>query len=211
MATRFPLLVRGVRTLGRAGLVLPLLRLHLAYLGGGIGSVARLLPRIPRTLLPHVLRTYGATIGRGTRFKDGLRIDNAEGDQDATGDFSNLRIGRRCYIGLEVFFDLPDRIVLEDEVVLSAGVRILTHADCGARVMRRWYPRIRAPVQVGQGSWIGVNAVILAGVNVGRCCVVGAGAVVTRDVPDYTVVAGAPARIIRRLEEAPEAETRVPR
>ena len=50
-------------------------------------------------------------------------------------------------------------------------------------------------------AWIGAHATILAGVHIGRCAIVGAGAVVTEDVPPYTIVAGVPARVIRKLEE----------
>ena len=53
-----------------------------------------------------------------------------------------------------------------------------------------------APVRIGAGADIGVNAVILPGVSVGRGAIVGAGAVVTRDVPDFAKVAGVPARVV---------------
>jgi acetyltransferase-like isoleucine patch superfamily enzyme len=56
-------------------------------------------------------------------------------------------------------------------------------------------------VVVRRGAWIGANAVLLPGVEVGRNAVVGAGAVVTRDVPAHSVAAGNPARVIRRIGE----------
>jgi acetyltransferase-like isoleucine patch superfamily enzyme len=55
-------------------------------------------------------------------------------------------------------------------------------------------------VLVGEGSWIGFRANILSGVTIGKHCVVAAGAVVTRSVPDYCVVAGCPARIIKKYD-----------
>lgn len=55
------------------------------------------------------------------------------------------------------------------------------------------------PVVVGDDVWIGANAVILPGVTIGTHCVVAAGAVVTKDVPDYSVVGGVPAKVIKRL------------
>ena len=55
------------------------------------------------------------------------------------------------------------------------------------------------PVVIGDDVWIGANAVILPGVTIGRHCVVAAGAVVTKDVPDNTVVGGVPAKIIKKL------------
>jgi maltose O-acetyltransferase len=53
------------------------------------------------------------------------------------------------------------------------------------------------PPEVGEGAWIGARVILLPGVKVGRYCVIGAGAVVTRDIPDYAVAGGVPARIIR--------------
>ena len=60
-------------------------------------------------------------------------------------------------------------------------------------------PEYAKPITIGSDSWIGGAAVILPGVTIGEHCVVGAGAVVTRDVPPYCVVAGNPARVVRRL------------
>ena len=58
-----------------------------------------------------------------------------------------------------------------------------------------------APIHIGEHVWIGSNATILAGVNIGQWAVVAAGAVVTKDVPAYTVVGGVPARVIKRVNE----------
>jgi acetyltransferase-like isoleucine patch superfamily enzyme len=57
------------------------------------------------------------------------------------------------------------------------------------------------PVVIGDDVWIGANAVILPGVTIGRHVVVAAGAVVTKDVPDYCVVAGVPAKVVKELEK----------
>jgi len=53
-----------------------------------------------------------------------------------------------------------------------------------------------APITVGDDTWLGANVTILPGVRIGRCCLVGAGSVVTKDVPDYAVAAGVPARVL---------------
>jgi acetyltransferase-like isoleucine patch superfamily enzyme len=195
--------LRALRAVPRNALRrLVLLPDRVRYLLGGIDSIAARMPYVRGRRVLRMLRQFGARVGEGTRFKRGLRVDNASGDADSTGDFSNLEIGTRCFIGLGVLFDLPDRITIGDEVAISAGVTILTHADCGARAMSSWYPRRRAPVRIGLGSWIGANATILAGVTLGDCCVVGAGAVVTRSFPAYSVVVGVPARLVRVLERA---------
>ncbi|MBI5136924.1 MAG: hypothetical protein HZA24_06245 [Nitrospirae bacterium] len=65
-----------------------------------------------------------------------------------------------------------------------------------------WTHVNRAPVRIRDRAWIGARSMILKGVEVGQGAVVGGGAVVTRDVPPWTIVAGNPARVIRELTDA---------
>ena len=76
-----------------------------------------------------------------------------------------------------------------------------THAyeDAGVPVLAQGITGI-APVEIGDGAWLGQNVVITPGVRVGRGAVVGANSVVRDDVPDFAVAVGAPARVVRRLE-----------
>lgn len=98
----------------------------------------------------------------------------------------------------------PYLITLEDEVRISFGVSFVTH-DGGTWAFRDKpeyadvikYGRIR----VGERTFIGCNSTILPGVTIGKRCVIGAGSVVTKDVPDGTVVAGVPARVVMTTEE----------
>lgn len=172
-----------------------------AYRSCGIEAVCERLARIHDSkLTARILRRFHASVGEHVHFKGGLVIDNASRDQDATGDFRHLIIGKNVYVGKNVFLDLPNKIVLGDEAILSAGVTILTHSDCGRRAMSRYFPRKTAPVEIGEGAWIGANVTILCGVRVGRCAVVAASALVTSDVPDGAVYGEVPARLLRKLE-----------
>ncbi len=166
----------------------------------GFEYVCQEISRCSKHYVGNLLRRYGASVGDNVNFNDNIQIDNATGDEDATRDFSNLHIGEKCYIGKGVFFDLPDKITLEDECIISAGVKFITHSDCGNRIMSQWYPRQRGNIVVGYGSWIGVNAIILKGVVLGKCCIVAAGSVVTNSFPDYSVVAGVPAKVVKTLQ-----------
>lgn len=104
-----------------------------------------------------------------------------------------LHIGERVYIGRSVQFDWMHAhlIVLEDECTVVDGARILCHdASSNRRLGVTWV----APVRIGRRAFIGADAMILPGVTIGEDAVVAAGAVVTRDVPPRTVVAGVPAK-----------------
>lgn len=66
-------------------------------------------------------------------------------------------------------------------------------------VGKDWSTVHTAPIRIGNKAWVGMNAIILKGVSIGEGAVVGAGAVVTHDVPAWTVVAGNPARVVKKL------------
>jgi acetyltransferase-like isoleucine patch superfamily enzyme len=108
------------------------------------------------------------------------------------------RIGNHVWIGPQSYFDARD-LVIEDYVGWGPGAKVLGSEHSAEPVdvpIIKTDLRIR-PVRICEWADIGTNAVILPGVTVGRGAIVGAGAVVTRDVPPMTVVAGVPARHIR--------------
>lgn len=118
--------------------------------------------------------------------------------------FKGLSLGKKSTIQTQCLIDLADKVILEDEVTVAAGVSIFTHEDCGVKLgkpLAAYFPAKKAPVTLKRGCWIGARATILAGVTVGECAVVGAGSVVTSDVPAWTVVAGIPAKEIRKINK----------
>src|SRR5690606_1949375 len=95
----------------------------------------------------------------------------------------------------------PYLVRLGNRVEVTAGVRFITH-DGAVWVFRDQHPQVDVfgPIVVRDHVFLGVNAVIMPGVTIGERAIVAAGAVVTRDVPSATVVAGTPARVISTLE-----------
>jgi acetyltransferase-like isoleucine patch superfamily enzyme len=112
------------------------------------------------------------------------------------------KIGNHVWIGPQAYFDARD-IILDDYVGWGPGAKVLgsTHTGMPADEPIIKTGLVISPVRIGYGSDIGMNASILPGVHVGAQAIVGAGAVVTRDVPEYSIVAGVPARVIRDRRE----------
>jgi acetyltransferase-like isoleucine patch superfamily enzyme len=108
------------------------------------------------------------------------------------------KIGNHVWIGPQAFMDAR-KLILEDYVGWGPGAKVLgsVHTGVPGDVPVITTSLEIKPVTVGYGADIGMNASILPGVHVGAHSVVGAGAVVTHDIPEYAVAAGVPARVIR--------------
>jgi acetyltransferase-like isoleucine patch superfamily enzyme len=111
-----------------------------------------------------------------------------------------ITIGDRCCIGRGSAIVGRCRIEIEDDVTTGPGVYITDHnhtyADVDVPIVRQW--PAEAPVRIGAGSWLGASVIVLPGAQIGRHVVVAAGSVVRGCIPDRAVVAGAPARLVRR-------------
>lgn len=113
-----------------------------------------------------------------------------------------LRLGNGVVLGRGSHVVASATVEFGDDVFCGPYVYVTSdnhsYDDPGTPIGRQW-PR-SAPVRIGSGSWLGAGAVILPGARLGRNVVVAAGAVVRGEVPDHAVVAGAPARIVRRWD-----------
>jgi maltose O-acetyltransferase len=116
--------------------------------------------------------------------------------------------GKNIYLGDHVFLNVlctildTNQVHIGNHAMIGPGVQIYTAAHHLQADMRNQGWEIAKPVVIEENVWLGGSAILLPGVTVGRNAVVGAGAVVTRDVPANTVVAGNPARVIRKIEQS---------
>ena len=172
-----------------------------------------------------IWRAAARRVGRGLQIGSGVGFKHLEtfaiGDGVFIGAQSYLQgrfdgtfeIGDHVWIGPQSYFDARD-LILEEYVGWGPGARVLGSAHTGVPAD---VPIIQTdldikPVRIEAWADIGTNAVILPGVTVGRGSIVGAGAVVTRDVPPFSVVAGVPARVIRqRNSQEPPCDGQQPR
>jgi acetyltransferase-like isoleucine patch superfamily enzyme len=132
-----------------------------------------------------LVNLYGCTIGAGTKIGTFVEIQK------------NARVGARCKVSSHTF--ICEGVTIEDEVFVGHGVIFIN--DRVPRATARGRLQTEAdwavvPTLVRRGASLGSGAVILCGVTIGIEAVIGAGAVVTHDVPDGAVVAGVPARLL---------------
>ena len=156
-----------------------------------------------------IWRAAARRVGRGLQVGSGVGFKHVETFAIGEGVFigaqsylqgrfdGTFEIGDHVWIGPQSYFDARD-LILEEYVGWGPGARVLGSAHTGMPVN---VPIIQTdldikPVRIEAWADIGTNAVILPGVTVGRGSIVGAGAVVTRDVPPFSIVAGVPARVI---------------
>jgi acetyltransferase-like isoleucine patch superfamily enzyme len=138
---------------------------------------------------PDLVNLYGCAVGDGTRIGAFVEIQK------------NAAVGSRCKISSHTF--ICEGVTIEDDVFVGHGVMFINDRQPRATVNGR--PQSEAdwtavPTLVRRGASIGSGAVILCGVTIGARAMVGAGAVVTRDVPDEAVVVGVPARVQAQQE-----------
>jgi acetyltransferase-like isoleucine patch superfamily enzyme len=109
--------------------------------------------------------------------------------------WGKLRFGDRVFVNVGTTIIAVEQIVVGDDVAFANDVYVMDSDSHGVEGR----PHRQAPITIGDGCWIGARAMILPGVTIGKRVLVAAGAVVTRDVPDDSLVAGNPARVVRQL------------
>lgn len=111
----------------------------------------------------------------------------------------NIKIGERVFINSNVMMVDLGGITIEDDVLIGPGAYLLS-VNHGLKPKQRKELELK-PVIIKKNAWIGARTTICPGVIVGENAVVAAGAVVTKDVPKNTVIAGVPAKMIKKIDE----------
>ena len=138
-------------------------------------------------------------IGRNTTILSNSRID-VYLDYGLDGE---VIIGDNCYIGYYFSLFAGDRVTIGNDVLMASNVCIdsSNHGmDAYSTVPYMHQDCSKAPVTIGDGCWIGEKVIICKGVEIGKKSIIGAGAVVTRSIPAYSVAVGNPARVIKKYD-----------
>jgi acetyltransferase-like isoleucine patch superfamily enzyme len=120
---------------------------------------------------------------------------------------ASLRCGRNIYLGLNshinqhccIWASENSKIILGDNLLMGPGTRMFSSNHSAARqdIPMNIQPHIEKDIVVGDDVWIGANSVVVAGVEIGRGTIVAAGSVVTKNLPEYVIAGGVPARPIK--------------
>lgn len=147
------------------------------------------------------LALMGAKIGPRTRIYEVLLLNPFDG-------FSNLSVGHDAVVGTGTMIDLTGPVTIGSHTAIAPGCLLLTHSDPGSRIGSRLieeFPRTVSSIQIGEHVWIGAQTLVLGGVSIGDEAVIGAGSLVTRDIPSRVVAYGRPAVPVRSLTEVQTA------
>lgn len=143
---------------------------------------------------------HAISIGKKVLIRKGARLE-AVGEQD--GESPKITIGEGTAIQFYFHCSAAESVTIGKNVLISGRVFVTDHDHVfNDHILpaRKCHELRTAPVVIEDGVWLGEGSVIVKGVTVGERAVVGANAVVTKDVPPFTVVGGVPARVIRKIE-----------
>jgi acetyltransferase-like isoleucine patch superfamily enzyme len=164
--------------------------LYKKFLGFDVAN--QFITRVDKISLQLILRKNGAQIGHNCDIETGLTFHNCH-------DYHNLIIGDNCHVGKQCFFDLRGRVMIGKNVVISMKSSFITHQDMNKSDLKSIYPSSYEDIIINDNCYLGVNTIVLKGVEIGNNSIVAAGCVVVSDVIENMIVGGVPAKTIKRL------------
>lgn len=120
---------------------------------------------------------------------------------------TNLRCGDRVFINFNATILAQAPVTLGDDVMIGPNCSLITvgHPVADHQMRRGGWEQAK-PISIGANTWLGANVTVLPGVSIGKNCVLGAGTMVTRDIPDNSLVLGSPGKVVRTLNESQPLE-----
>jgi len=148
------------------------------------------MPPVPHRFRGGILRAAGLDVARSAHVRANIRIVGS----------SRVVLRAGSFLNEGVYIDASDTIVVDEWAQIGDHARLITAThDITPDQARVAGPLRTSPIWIGPGAWIGSGATVLPGVNVGSHAILGAGAVATRDLEPYSVYAGVPARLVRKI------------
>lgn len=186
--------------------------------GKNVRKIIRIF-KIPRNIILSL--RYGISPSKHVYFGKNVRIVNPQYidmggqvfidddvelcvNQTMPGVTPKLLIGNRVHFGKMNRIGCDNRIIIEDDVLFAPHVHISdrNHGFENIHIpISRQKVTSKGPVVIGAETWLGFGCQVMSGVKIGRHCVIAAGAIVVKDVPDYCVVGGNPAKILKKFNQ----------
>jgi len=152
---------------------------------------------LPSNIIVHILRLFGAKIGKDVRIQAPFLIHNAD---QIYPIYSNLIIGDDCYIGRDCIFDLMDKITLGNQVTISHRAVLNTHTNAGkSPIANKKLINTSGVIKINDGAYLGSNITVLESVTIGEQSIIGACALVNKNIPKFVTAYGIPCKIIKEL------------
>lgn len=165
------------------------------YFIWGMEEVSLLIKQQPQRYVASLLREFGATVAGDAYVGEGLWMIGVHRDL-----YRPLKIGRKSYFGRNVLIDLASTVEFGDYSAIGNETRYFCHTDLAdSPLVEKLYPVSIGSVKIGRGAFVGPGSTIGDGIIIGENSVVGAHSVILKHVPPYTLVAGSPAKVIKRL------------
>jgi len=162
-------------------------------------------------------RRAGVKTGEDVNLGNGINVEFGRNKHGEPGEFivgdkcyirdgaifhcygGKIKLGKSVYIGPHSVIYGHGGVVIGDNSFLAMNVKVVSanHTVPKRGMLIKDQPNILMPVEIGSDVWIGANAIVLGGVRIGNGAVIGAGSVVTKDIPDYAIAVGNPAKVIK--------------
>ncbi|KAJ5495514.1 acetyltransferase [Penicillium diatomitis] len=143
-----------------------------------------------------LLRKVCGKVGDGTFVEPPFRPDYG----------CNVVIGKDCFVNWNLTVLDTSLVVIGDRVQIGTGVSLLTAGHDTSILSRRKFVEFGHPIFIEDDCWIGANVVVLPGVRIGQGSTIGAGSVVTKDIPPFSVAVGTPCRVKKTIQSAEDEE-----
>lgn len=158
------------------------------------------------------MRKANIDLGNNVEIDESASINNVRVGDDVKiakrcsvfGSAENiLEIGKGTYIGMNSILNgFAEKLIIGCNVSIAQNVNIMVDSGPNASVLlQKLYPLKKERIVIGDHSWIGASSIIMPGVVLGKFCVVAANSYVNKSFPDYSVIGGTPARLLKKMSE----------
>lgn len=149
--------------------------------------------RVDKFSLQLILKKNGATIGKNCDIETGQTFHNCK-------DYSNLIIGQNCHVGKNCFFDLRDKVIIKNNVVISMQCSFITHIDMSKSPLSQLFSAKHLPIRIHDNCYLGSGIRILMGVVLYENSFIAANSLVLKDVDKNRMVSGIPAKVLKKID-----------